>query len=258
MKTLICSGGRQPAFAAIALAAGIAIAFPACVYADAISPAIKNTGKTYSKEKPDTGIYGTGVGGRYMEASMLRFEIDRHLQDGEYDKAITKAKKACQLDPADPDTHMLLARALTQKLQQSKGKIDEKLLAEAMGEWRLLWLHNADPSQQLEAKFNFMRMKLVARGLAKQHQLEEKNKLKAKEALAEEKARQEQGTESDGQKKQSDQTAVDSKDKPAAANKANADKSAQAATDKAADVDKSATNNDGVEIAHKHKRFGIF
>lgn len=109
---------------------------PLAACADVISPAIKNTGKTYSKEKPDVETYGTGVGGRLMEASMLRFEIDRLLQDANYDKAILKAKKACQLDPADPDTHLLLARALTQKLESTKGPIDEKTLGEAMREWQ--------------------------------------------------------------------------------------------------------------------------
>ncbi|HEY9790767.1 MAG TPA: tetratricopeptide repeat protein [Candidatus Obscuribacterales bacterium] len=256
MKNLTRSGGRKPALAAIALAAGFV--FPASVLADAISPAIKPTGKVYSKEKPDVSMYGTGVGGRYMEASMLRFEIDRHLQDGEYDKAIQKSRKACQLDPGDPETHMLLAKALTQKLEQTKGKIDEKLLVEAMGEWRLLWLHNADQSEQLEAKLNFMRMKLVARGLAKQHQLEEKAKLKTQQTLAEKKAQQEQEAGSDGQKNQSDKTGNDGKDKAAAANKTNGGKSADTATDQSADAEEPAANSHGVEIAHKHKRFIVF
>src|SRR6188472_3638179 len=94
------------------------------VYADAISPQIRNTGKVYSKEKPDTGMFGTGIGGRAMESMNLRFEVERLLQDGEIEPAILKAKKACQLDPSAPECHLLLARALTKKFYGKEGPVD--------------------------------------------------------------------------------------------------------------------------------------
>jgi hypothetical protein len=163
---------------------------PLAVYADAISPGFKDTGKSYSKEAPKADIYGTGIGGRFMEASELRFEIDRLLQDGEYDRAIIKSKKACQLDPTDPTTHMLLARALTKKFEAKKGDIDEKLLAEAMGEWKMLWVHDADQLEQGEAKYNYLRMRRVSNALAKQKVIEEKERMRAKQALAQQRAEQ--------------------------------------------------------------------
>lgn len=160
------------------------------VYADSISPAIRSSGKTYSKEAPDSAFYGTGIGGRAMEASALRFEIERLLQDAEWDKAIAKARKACQLDPGDPESHLFLARGLTKKLQTTNGAVDEKVLAEAMAEWKLIWLHDADQTEQTEGKFNYMRMLRISRALAKQKKIEMAERDKAKQALAEERAKQ--------------------------------------------------------------------
>jgi hypothetical protein len=172
------------AVSAVLITAGLT---PPCVHADAISPGIKDRGKSYSKEAPDTAYYGTGIGGRMMEASMLRFEVDRLLQDGELDQAILKAKKAVQLDPSDPECHMLLARAMTRKFNSTK-PIDEKLLVETLAEWKMLWVHDADANDQSEAKRNTIHLMKIAHALAKEHKLEDKARQDAKLALAKDRA----------------------------------------------------------------------
>jgi hypothetical protein len=153
------------------------------VYADAISPQIKDKGHVYSKEKPDVEMYGTGIGGRAMEAMALRFEVERMLQDGEFEKAIPRAKKAVQLDPGDPMAHLLLARAMTRKLYTIEGPVDEKLLTECLMEWNLIWHHSADQFEQVEAKNEARRLMRVARVIAKKKKMEFEARLAAREAL---------------------------------------------------------------------------
>jgi hypothetical protein len=168
---------------------------PLAVYADAISPSIKETNKVYSKEKPDVSFYGTGIGGRQMEASVLRLEVDRLMQDAEYDRALVKIKKAVQLDPSYPEGHLMLARVLTKKLQTTDGPPDEKILSQAIYEWRLIWLHDADNIDQSEAKFNCLRLMKVAHGIARQKKQEEKAREKAKHELAMQRAREQKELE---------------------------------------------------------------
>jgi len=160
------------------------------VYADAISPQIRDKGNVYSREKPDTGFYGTGPAGRAMEAMQLRFDVERLLQDSEYDQAIAKAKKACQLDPGDPECHLLLARALTRKFYTKEGPIDEKLLRECLGEWLLIWHHDSDQFEQVEAKNEARRMIKIAKVLDKKHKAEMEAKLAAREQMAKQRAKE--------------------------------------------------------------------
>jgi hypothetical protein len=150
------------------------------IYADVISPEIKDKGNVYSKEKADTTYYGNGIAGRANEAMMLRFEIERMVQDGEYELALPKARKACQLDPGDPECHLLLARVMTKKFYAQEGAIDEKLLKECLYEWLLLWHHDSDQSEQLEAKLQAKRMLKIARALDKKHQAEFQAKMAAR------------------------------------------------------------------------------
>lgn len=151
--------------AAILIATAIS---PCAVYADAINPHIRDHGKVYSSDKPNTTFYGTGVGGRAAEASELRFEIERDLQDGLIEAAVIKAKRAVQFDPSDPETHLLLARAMTRKFYMKKGEPDVKLLKECLYEWNLLWHHDSDQSDQMEAKREAHRMIQIAKTIDKQ------------------------------------------------------------------------------------------
>jgi hypothetical protein len=141
----------------------------------------------YSKEKPNSEMYGRGESGRRMEASMLRFHGEQDLQENNIDEAIKKLGKAVMLDPGDPTGHVVYARAITAKLFTNKGEIDEELLKKCMLEWRQLQLHDADYIEQMEAKANYKRLYKIAKALAKQKQTiakeEEQEKLeKAKEA----------------------------------------------------------------------------
>lgn len=169
---------RNLTFVVTALATTSAFALP--VYADAISPEIKDKGNVYSKEKANRSYYGTGIAGRAMEAMELRFEVERMIQDGEFEEAIPKAKKACQLDPGDPQCHLLLARALTKKFYTKEGPIDEKLLRECLAEWIMLWHHDADQGEQLEAKLEARKMIKIAKALDKRKRLEYEAKLAAR------------------------------------------------------------------------------
>ena len=150
------------------------------VYADAISPRIKNNGNVYSKEPANTSYYGTGVGGRAVEAMNLRFEVERLLEDGEIDLAVSKGKKACQLDPGDPTCHVLLARALTRKFYGKDGPVDEKLLKECLAEWKLIWFHDSDQWEQMEAKQEARRMMKIAKNLQKKKDEEKRTLCKEK------------------------------------------------------------------------------
>ncbi len=154
------------------------------VYADAISPKIKDTGNVYSKEPANTGYFGNGVGGRGAEAMTLRFEVERMLQDGELEPAIAKAKKACQLDPSDPTCHVLLARALSRHFYSKDGPVDEKLLKECLAEWKLIWFHDSDQWEQMEAKQEARRMMKIAKNLLKKKEVEAQERLAAKQDVA--------------------------------------------------------------------------
>lgn len=198
------------------------------VRADVTSPSIKDKGHKYTTEKARTDYYGTGGSGRLVEASELRILVDDLLASGEFEKAIPKARKAVQLDPGDPSGHLFLARALTNKLYQSKGEVDEKLLAECIREWQIIRYHDADPTEQWEAGNNVKKLQKIAKALEKEKRLkEEKEKEKEDSELA---------------KKDSDKSDTSSAGK--VAEKKDATK-ASAATEKR-------------QIAERKKRWGIF
>ncbi len=161
---------------------------PGASQADPVSPHIGDGGRTYSLDAPNSTFYGTGVGGNMTEASELRFEVERLVQLRRYEEAIVKAKKAVQLDPADPQTHLILARALTKRFYAKQGQVDEKLLSECLVEWRLIWHHDADQIEQTEAKWEARKLDRIARTLAKEKLQKEKDQQVAKAALAEQRA----------------------------------------------------------------------
>jgi hypothetical protein len=172
----------------ISLAASLAVlgslTLSTVTYGDAISPSIKDRGKIYSTDTPDTMWYGTGVGGRMEEASVLRFEVERLTQDGRFEAALVKAKKAVQMDPANSDSHVLLARLLSNKLYSSRGPIDEQLLQDALTEWRMLWHHDVDLTIQAEGKYQVFKLVRIEKALVRQHKMEEKAREQAKQEFA--------------------------------------------------------------------------
>lgn len=145
-------------------------------FADAISPNINDGGKTYSDEKPNAAFFGKGLGGRLNEASYLRFAAEQAMLENDYEEAYRKASKALQFDSADPHSHVLYAKSMTGKLrrqidaQQDKGNldIDRALLAKCIKEWKLIQHHDADISEQFEARDNVRKLLKIVKLLKQQ------------------------------------------------------------------------------------------
>jgi hypothetical protein len=168
------------------------------VKADVTSPEIKDRGKRYTPEKPLINYYGTGSSARLTEASELRLAVEDLIAGGEWEAAIPKAKKAVQLDPGDPSGHLFLARVLTMKFYETKGKVDEKLLAECVREWQLIRYHDADPNEQWEAGQQVKKLMKIAKTLEKEKMAMEKEKeLNARDYRNESVARKSSPTVSD-------------------------------------------------------------
>lgn len=155
------------------------ISFASVALADDISPQISNRGKSYSKEAPNTSYFGTGPAGRLTEASYLRFQGQADLDNENIAGAMAKLSKAVQLDPGDPEGHLLYAKVLTAKFYASQGAIDEKLLARCLQEWQLIWHHDADPSEQAEAKWQARKLQKIAKALDKEKKDKAKKNLVA-------------------------------------------------------------------------------
>ncbi|HEY9720188.1 MAG TPA: hypothetical protein V6C69_22100 [Trichormus sp.] len=145
--------------------------------ADVISPQISSTtdpDRPYSEEKPDVSFYGSGGAGRMSEASALRFQGERDTDDAKYDKAIHELAKAVQLDPGDPTGHLLYARALSRKIRAHKN-VSQELVANAINEWSLLWHHDADYSEQFEAKMQTRKLIKLAKEMRKEAKWQKKH-----------------------------------------------------------------------------------
>jgi hypothetical protein len=150
------------------LIAFFATIFSACpAQADAISPQITDGGRDYSLEAPNSSFYGAGVAGRLAEASALRFQGEQDTVNGAYDDALPKLAKAVQLDATFPEGHLLYARALTGKIKSCKEAPDQRMLDLAIHEWKLIWHHDADFGDQLEARRQAQSLTRLARALAK-------------------------------------------------------------------------------------------
>jgi hypothetical protein len=154
------------------------------VLADAISPHIRETTSLFPPEKPNTAFYGSGVAGRMTEASELRFAGERDTMDGKFDDAIHKLAKAVQMDPGDPAGHLLFARALSRKISAGK-HVTPQLVQVALSEWKQLWHHDADQTEQLEAQLEARRLGRVARTLSKQLREKRNSGSEPKELVAE-------------------------------------------------------------------------
>jgi hypothetical protein len=133
--------------------------------ADAISPSIKETTQLYSNEKSNKAFYGTGITGRLSEASALRFQGEQDTHDQNFDTAVRELAKAVQLDQGDPEGHMLYARALSAKIKA--GQVNPKELETALHEWHLLWHHDSDHDDQVEAHMEARSLGRIARALDK-------------------------------------------------------------------------------------------
>jgi predicted Zn-dependent protease len=155
------------------------ISLTSIAFADDISPQINNRGKMYSKEAPDSSYFGIGPAGRLSEASYLRFQGQVDMDNENIEAAIAKIGKAVQLDPGDPEGHLLYAKALTAKFYANQGKVDEKLLGRCLQEWQLIWHHDADPQEQAEAKWQARKLQKIAKALDK----EKKEKAKGANTL---------------------------------------------------------------------------
>jgi|GEM_PF-847927 tetratricopeptide (TPR) repeat protein len=137
-------------------------------FADAISPNITSGGKVYSEEKPNREFFGSGMSGRLSEASHLRFSGEQAYDDGDYAVALKKLSKAIQLDPGDPTGHFMYARAMTAKINRDLKKgvpLDEEMLTDCIDEWKLIARHDADISEQAEAKAQGRRLARIAKTL---------------------------------------------------------------------------------------------
>ncbi len=148
------------AMSIIAIAAGLCVA---PVSADSISPSIGDAGKVYSTERPDSSYFGTGAAGKLSEASHLRFMAEQLIIEGKLDEGIKKLAKSVQFDPADPSGHLMLARAMTQKIKSKRDGIDWELYGQCLDEWTLLARHDADHLEQLEARTAISSLKKMAK-----------------------------------------------------------------------------------------------
>lgn len=153
----------------------LSLSFNTPAIADAISPNIENGDKVYSTEKPNAAYFGTGVAGRLSEASRLRFEGEHYTINGDFDRALSRLRKAVELDPGDPQGHLLLSRAMTKKIKNSK-TVDKKLLMECRAEWSLIDKHDADHTHQFEARRNLRFLNQVAKTIYYKEHPEAKKK----------------------------------------------------------------------------------
>ncbi|HEY9868183.1 MAG TPA: hypothetical protein V6D08_03165 [Candidatus Obscuribacterales bacterium] len=169
----------RPALTLLIAFTAARLLLPGQARADVISPHINDHGRVYSDEPPNSALYGTGMSGRMSEASALRFEGEQDLQTRNLNEAVRKLGKAVQLDPGYPPGHVLYARAITAKFYANKGPIDEDLLRRCIDEWKLIWRHDADQLEQMEARSTARKLIRIAKAI------EKKKKEQAKALLAE-------------------------------------------------------------------------
>lgn len=140
--------------------------------ADVISPQINDDEATsYSREPANAAFFGKGISGRMSEASYMRFGGEQALVEGQFKEAYRKLSKAVQLDPGDPTGHVMLARAMTGMLRKSKDTdIDRDLLLRTIREWKLIQRHDADLTEQFEARSNLKKLARVVKLLKERDQ----------------------------------------------------------------------------------------
>lgn len=150
------------------LGLALSVVFISPASADVISPSIDRDQEVYSQEAPNAAFFGRGVSGRMSEASHLRFNAEQCLMERRYKDAYRAISKAVQLDPGDPTGHVMLARSMTGLLRKADGNIDEDMLARAIKEWKLIAYHDADLTEQLEAKGQLRKLGKVAKAIKKE------------------------------------------------------------------------------------------
>jgi hypothetical protein len=151
--------------------------------ADSISPHVDGNNTQYSGEPVNAAFFGTGPAAYLTEASQLRFQGAEDTRNGKPEQAMRKLAKAVQLDPGDPDGHLLYARALTAKIKASPADASTlPLVYKALDEWKMLWHHDADSFEQTEAKNEAKRMTKIAKAIIKQEHVN--HGISQEEALA--------------------------------------------------------------------------
>ena len=140
--------------------------------ADSISPHVDGNGQQYSGEPVNAAFFGTGPAAYLTEASQLRFQGAEDIRNGKPEQAMRKLAKAVQLDPGDPNGHLLYARALSAKIKISPADASSlPLVYKALDEWKMLWHHDADSFEQSEAKGEAKRLNRIAKAIIKQEQV---------------------------------------------------------------------------------------
>jgi hypothetical protein len=138
------------------------------VIADSISPGIRDDGQSYSNEEANSSYYGDGEAGRLSEASELRFQGDKSIHNGKLDLAMRQLAKAVQLEPGDPQGHLLYARAISAKIYRSDSAPSLVLVNKGIDEWKLIWRHDADSFDQSEARKEAKKLVHLSKVLLKQ------------------------------------------------------------------------------------------
>ena len=138
----------------------VLVVAPAAI-ADPMSFGINSGAHVYSTEKSDRSMFGDDVGGLMVESSVLRLQAEKDLKKGDVDEAVRKARKAVQFDTESPDSHLVLARALTAKIYSVDFDIAPHIYKECLHEWRLLRWHNGDSSEDTEAGQQLRKLKIA-------------------------------------------------------------------------------------------------
>ena len=157
-------------FFPILAAVFVSFGFAEIAKADLTSPRIQGSDQEYSGEKPNTEQYGTGVSGRKAEASTLRFEGERDVDDGQYEAALKKLSKAVELDATDPASHVLYARALSGRIKnqiRARGIADPDDITTCMREWKMIVYHDIDAVDQEEARLQLATLQRLHKQIAK-------------------------------------------------------------------------------------------
>lgn len=113
----------------------------------------------YSKEPSNVAMYGNTVGGLLAESSELRMQAETARTKRTFDLAIAKARKAAQLDPTNPDSHIVLAKCLTDEIYARDFDVPERIWSECRDEWKTVFWHAPDSSDRTEAAHQMLRLK---------------------------------------------------------------------------------------------------
>ena len=124
----------------------------------------------------------------------MRFSAEQALLENDYEGAYKKSTKALQLDPGDPTTHILYAKSMTGQLRKQIDaqknpddlQIDRELLSKCIKEWKMIQRHDADISEQFEARSQVRKLLKVVKTIKMQDlaKLEKEKLEQEKRAIA--------------------------------------------------------------------------